>query len=237
MNVYPFQPRVARHASPIDATFEDDFPFDHHPEFDCFEPDDEVMNLFGSIDRQYRYAHRTISATILATLTGVDIATCQALHSALFELLEAVGDFDGVIVAPTLFIAGRNDRLARTAGWLQGNPPPDVDALWEAAEFEDVSTELLGRRIDATIERHSLDLAMAADTNPSLTFGSFAALEGHLGEKVLERMDPYRVDHVERLIRMALDLLLCLPDGIRLEGGATIHPIGPVERLLPPLSV
>jgi hypothetical protein len=78
----------------------------------------------------------------------------------------------------------------------------------------------LDRRIDAAIEAHSLALAVAVDTNPSLTFGSIEAVSEQLVHDVLEITLSCRPDQIEALTVTALELLARLPRSTVIVGGA-----------------
>lgn len=213
MTLHQLRP-VVGHA---DANAE--FPDDPHPDFDDFDDFDDSTNRYGSADRQYRHAHRTISATILSTLSGIRLSTCQAFHCALFGLLEDVGDYDGLIATSGLLIAGRPDRLQAAAAWLAANPPPDRESLTATAPFDEPCREL-DERIADIVERHSLDLAVAADSNPSLTMGCDDAVRAQVGDEVLDLIGDYQVDEIDRLTTLAIELLGRLPDPVRLRGDA-----------------
>jgi hypothetical protein len=185
------------------------------------------MGRYGSLDRQYRHAHRTVSPTALATLTGIQIPVCQAFHCAFFGVLEDVGDLDGLIATPCLLIAGRHERVAAASSWLGGHPPPDVPAMMAAADPDEPAGDL-GGRITETIERHSLDLAIAAGTNPSLTLGSMMALCDRIVDEILDLVLSCQVDEIERLTDAAIDLLRRAPTSIRPLGDAVLHPLVPI---------
>lgn len=207
------------------TVFEDDtdeFPYDFDVDFNVdladFNDTDEMMTRYGSIDVQYRHAHRTISASMLAILTGVRIPVCQAFHHAAFGLLEDVGDYDGLVATPGVLIAGRTERLPAATAWLADHPLPDVRALEESSDVADI------------VDRHSLGLAMATNANPSLTIGSLVALQERLIGEVLDIQGECQVDEIDLLTETTLDLLGQMPASLRLVGGAIV-------RALPPLSV
>lgn len=239
MNVHPFRPRAdhpAASGNGPSADIDDSFPFDHHEDFAEFDDADESINRYGSVDRQFRYAHRTVSATLLAALTGIRVTVCQAFHCAFFGLLEDVGDDDGLIATPTLIIVGRRERLNVASGWMDEHPPPDVAALMAAADAEDL-TDDVDRRISELIERYSLDLAFAADTNPSLTLGSMTALHDRVIDEILDLLLSCRFDEIERLVTTTIDLLRRMPSSVRPIGGAVFVPVGDELPFLPPMSV
>ena len=236
MTVHPFRPRTADSRACADrasADIDDDFPYDFHEHFAEFDDADESMRRYGSLDRQYRYAHRTISATVLATLTGIRIPVCQAFHCAFFGLLEDVGDLDGLIATPCLLIAGRRERITAASAWLNGHPEPDVPALTAAADPDEPAGDL-DRRITETIERHSLDLASAAGTNPALTLGSTTALHDRVMHEILDLVLSCQVDEIERLTDAAIDLLRRMPTSIRPLGDAVLHLLGDPTLAVPP---
>ena len=223
MTVHPLR----SHTADVDDDSDLEFPFDFHEDFADFEDADESMHRYGSLDRQYRYAHRTISATVLAALTGIQVPVCQAFHYSFFGLLESVGDFDGLVATPRLLIPGRQDRIAAASDWLGGHPEPDVAAMMAEAEQDfDESAVELDHRIAETIDRHSLDLAMVARTNPSLTLGSTAALHERVIDEILDLLLSCQVDEIDRLTDTAIDLLCRMPTSIRLLGGAVLHRLG-----------
>lgn len=224
MTVHPLRPHTAD-IDDSDHDFPYDFPHDFHEDFADFEDADESMRRYGSLDRQYRYAHRTVSATVLAALTGIQIPVCQAFHHTFFGLLEDIGDHDGLIATPGLLIAGRRERIAAASDRLAEHPEPDVPALMAAADFDEPTRDL-DQRIDQIIERHSLDLAVAAGTNPSLTLGSTAALHDRAIDEILDLLLSCQVDEIERLTDTTIDLLRRMPSSIRLLGDAVLHPLG-----------
>ena len=226
MTVHPFRTRGNPPSERDDPAIDHqvgEFPYDFHEDFADFDDSDEAMTRYGSIDRQYRYAHRTISAPLLAILTSIQIPVCQVFHRCLFGLLENVGDFDGLIATPKLLIT-RTERAAAASTWLAQHPQPDVAALLAASD-PDESCGSVDRHITENINRHSLGLAAAADSNPSLTLGSVAALQEQLIDDVLDLVLSCQVDEIQRLTATAIDMLGRMPASIRLIGGAAITPI------------
>ncbi|MDW3214993.1 MAG: hypothetical protein R8G01_13400 [Ilumatobacteraceae bacterium] len=229
MTVHPFRPRTANprpSADPTIADLDDDFPDDFHEDFATFDDADDSMRRFGSLDRQYRYAHRTVSPTVLAALTDIQVPVCQAFHCSFFGLLEDVGVLDGLIATPSLLVAGRPERVAAASSWLDGHPPLDVEAMIAAADSDEPAGDL-DLRITETIKRHSLDLADATGANPSLTLGSVMALHDRVIDEFLDLVSSCRIDEVERLTDVAIDLLRRMPTSIRPLGGAVLVPLGP----------
>jgi len=239
MTVHPFRPLTAdsdAFADRASADIDRCFPFDFHEDFAEFDDADESMHRYGSLDMQYRHAHRTISATVLAALTGIQIPVCQAFHCTFFGLLEDVGDYDGLVATPGLLIAARRERIAAASDWLDGHPEPDVPALIAAADPDEPASDL-DQRIDETIERHSLDLASAAGTNPSLTLGSTTALRERVIDEILDLLLSCQVDEIERLTHAAIGLLRRMPTSIRPLGDAVLHLRGNSAAAIPPWSV
>ena len=232
MTVYPFRPRTTDSLASADLAFDDfddEFPHDFHTDFADFDDADESMHRYGSHDRQYRYAHRTLSPTVLAALTSIQIPMAQVFHYAFFGLLEDVGDFDGLIATPSLLIAGRPERVAAATHWLGGHPSPDVPTLLAAADPDEPAGDL-DLRITETIEYHSLALVGAVGTNPSLTFGSTAALRDRVIDEILDLVLSCQVDEIERLTDATIDLLRRMPTSIRPLGNATLHPLVPAPQ-------
>jgi hypothetical protein len=168
---------------------------------------------------------------LLAALTGVGLPDCQDFHHVLFSLLESIGDFDGLIATPSV-VVGRGEPLDAALAWLATYPAIDVDSMIASADELEDNVDL-DRRIDAAIEAHSLALAVAVDTNPSLTFGSIEAVRERLVDDVLEITLSCRPDQIEALTATALELLARLPGSTVIVGGATARRRpGPSAQLL-----
>lgn len=224
MTVYPFPARRITSSGQADsasALAPSTFPDDIHDDFPEFDDTEEEIARYGSADRQYRWAHRTISSTVLAILTGVQIPVCQAFHHALFGLLEHVGDFDGLVATPNLLIGRDSAQIARASEWLTSHPQPDVSTLISRFDIDEPVAEV-DRYIDRCIDQHSLGLATAADTNPSLTLGSIAHLQDRLIDEVLELLLSCQIDEIYRLTDAGVDVLGRMPESMLLAGGATV---------------
>lgn len=233
MTVYPFPNPHSNASGLVDAALdrdEDRFPDD----FVDFDDATEEMARYGSADRQYRFAHRTISATVLALLTGVQIPVCQSFHHVFFSLLELVGDFDGIVGTPTLLIAGDRERITRASEWLANHPQPDVPTIIASLDIDELFADL-DDSIEHCIDQHSLGLAIAVGANPSATMGSLVHLQERLIDDVLELLHSCRKDEIDRLTDTALDLLGRMPESIHLVGGATLRRL--TDSAIPPLSV
>lgn len=137
---------------------------------------DPSLNRYGSFDGDDHVAHRAVTPTMLSGLCWLEADLCRAFHAAMFELLEDIGDFDGMIATRDFFVDRGSHRLRAANHWLFDHPAPSTDDDSRAAR-------------DAIAE-HSLALAIALDTNPSLTFASSAALRERLLEAVLEIVGP-----------------------------------------------
>ena len=122
------------------------------------------------------------------------------------------------------------------SNWLDGHPEPDVPAMLATADPDEPAGDL-DRRITETLERHSLDLASAAGTNPSLTLGSTTALHDRVIDEILDLVLSCQVDEIERLTDVAIDLLLRMPTSVRAVGDAVFHLLGDPTLVLPPMSV
>lgn len=132
---------------------------------------DDTANRFGSFDLDHRLAHRAITPGLLAGLCRLDVELCMLFHAVVFELLEEVGDFDGLIATPDFFADTGARRMRAANGWMFDHPAPAA------------SDDRSGR--DA-IADHSQELALAIGSNPSLTFASTAALHERLLDGVLD---------------------------------------------------
>lgn len=216
MSVHPFQP--ARHpdveAPPI---YEDD---DADDGFDPNVDDlDETLARFGSVGPANRSAHRVINTSVLAALTGYPTYVCEEFHHALFTLLEDVGDFDGLLATP-LVCVGRADVFDVAREWLAANPPVDVDAML-AARGDGETDDHLWSRINAAIDAHSLALAAAAGSNPSLTLGSIDAISDVIDDRMIEIALSTMPEQVIALTRVAFELIARLPESVVITGGAS----------------
>lgn len=147
------------------------------------EPDDrlddliaglpDTPNRFGSLDPDHELAHRAVTPGLLSGLCWLDVELCRLFHAAVFELIEDVGDFDGVIATPDFFADTGTRRIRQANEWMLDHPAPD-----------EREGDRSGR--DAVAD-HSQELAVAIGSNPSLTFASTAALRERLIDGVLDR--------------------------------------------------
>jgi hypothetical protein len=185
-------------------------------EFDDVDDVDESLNRYGSFDRTHRVAHRVINPSVLSAVTGFPPIPCQEFHHVLFDLLEAIGDYGGLIATPLLCV-GRSDALPAAHAWLAAHPAVDVDAIREA-DHESESDDELWCRIKAEFEAHSLALAVATGTNPSLTFGSIEALSERLSDEVLEIAVSCMPQQITELTETALELIARLPESVNIVG-------------------
>jgi hypothetical protein len=179
--------------------------------FDRFDDLDGSHNRYGSLDPATGLAHRAITPELLAGLTCLDLPLCRAFHCALFDLLEDIGDFDGVVATSEFFVSADARPMPAADAWLFEHPAPEPDDGSRPARH--------------VVEQHSLALAMAIDTNPSLTFGSTTALTGVLLDGVLERVEPDRIvidSEIEALTSVTLQLVSYLPGVATVVGGARV---------------
>jgi hypothetical protein len=178
---------------------------------DDFDDLDESLNRYGGLDRSNRFAHRVVTPQLLAGLTGAELSLCRAYHRALFQLLEDLGDFDGLIATSEFFADTSARRLQAADEWLSEHPSPDP------------SDGSPPDRLAAA--DHSLELAVAMDTNPSLTFGSMTSLVDRLVGEVLE-VDEFggtcSAAEIEFLTAVALVLLASTAAFATTIGGARV---------------
>lgn len=132
---------------------------------------DDGANRFGSFDVDHRLAHRAITPGLLAGLCRLDVELCKLFHAVVFELLEDIGEFDGLIATPDFFVDAGPRRMRSVNGWMFDHPAPADD------------DRLAGRN---AIADHSHELAVAIESNPSLTFASTAALHERLLDGILD---------------------------------------------------
>lgn len=208
MSVHSFPPRDSRAARGVDIGVDDD---------------DESLDRFGSVAEFNRYAHLAINTAVISAITGFPTETCDEFHHTLFSLLEAVGDFDGLIATPLVCI-GHVDTRARAQEWLAAHPAVDVGAMRAAAEDPTAddpdNDEQLWARIMTAIQTHSLHLAAAVGTNPSLTFGSVEAVSERLQTDICDIAPSCMPAQVTTMTDVALDLIARLPDAVHVVGGA-----------------
>lgn len=178
---------------------------------DLFDDLDESLDRYGSFDRDHLLAHRAVTPTLLSGLCWLDLGLCQTFHAVLFELLESVGDHDGLIATPGFFVDTGTRRMRAANAWLFDHPAP---------------TGGDGSRSDRDeIADHSQELAIAVGTNPSLTFASTAALRERLLEGVLEiseRDVPVTDEQIDWLTDLTLRLLSELRGHVITVGGCRV---------------
>jgi hypothetical protein len=194
-----------------------------------FDDSDETANRFGGLDPSSTFAHRTVTPALLAGLTGVALPICQPFHHILFRTLEDIGDFDGLIVAPPLIIGPRTDRFESAARWVMKHPAPDVAgtlAQINATDEPDPAGDDLEAAATKALMDHSLGVALAANANPSLTFGSTDALIDRILDDMFEVDESWSGDEIAHLTDIALALIGCVANvanAAGLVGGAHVH--------------
>lgn len=194
------------------------FPTGHDvDDVDDVDDTDESTNRYGTLDATNGVAHRVVNASLLTAITGFAPIPCQEFHHVFFALLEDVGDFDGLIATPVGCI-GRRAALAAAHAWIATHPAIDGGGVLATADEE--SGDDAWQRTIAQIEAHSMALAEAVGTNPSLTFGSVEAVSERLADDVLEIALSCLPEQVTTLTRVALDLVARLPESVRVVGGA-----------------
>lgn len=209
MSVLPIQPRGTASADGRSSIEDID-------DVEDVDDVDESLNRYGSFDRRHRVAHRVINPSVLSALTGFPPIPCQEFHHVLFDLLEAIGDDDGLIATP-LVCVGRDDALLTAHEWLAAHPSGGVDAMRALAD-ESESDDARWCRVKAAVEAHSLALALATGTNPSLTFGSIEAVSERLVDEVLEIALSCMPQQTTELTDLTLELIARLPDSVRIVG-------------------
>lgn len=179
---------------------------------------DDSLDRFASFDRDHVLAHRAVAPGLLSGLCWLDLEVCQAFHATVFELLEDIGDFDGLIATSAFFVDTGMGRMDAAEAWLFDHPaPPDED---DARAASDVVTG------------HSLALAAAVGSNPSLTFASTAALRERLLEGVLEHGKPDLVvsdQQIDWLTDLTLRLLAELRHDVMVVGGVRVMAAEPLR--------
>lgn len=179
---------------------------------------DETANRFGSFDVDHRLAHRAITPGLLAGLCRLDMELCRLFHAVVFELLEDFGDFDGLIATPDFFVDTGPRRMRSVKGWMFDHPAP--------AGGDDPRA---GRN---AIADHSHELAVAIESNPSLTFASTAALHERLLDGVLD-LGPCDLvvfdQQIDWLTDLTFRLLAELRDGVATAGRVQVWAAEPVR--------
>lgn len=179
---------------------------------------DDSRDRFASFERNHVLAHRAVAPGLLSGLCWLDLEVCQAFHATVFELLEHIGDFDGLIATSAFFVDTGMGRMDAAEAWLFDHPaPPDDD---DARAASDAVTD------------HSLALAAAVGSNPSLTFASTAALRERLLEGVLEHGKPDLVvsdQQIDWLTDLTLRLLAELRHDVVVVGGVRVVAAEPLR--------
>ena len=175
-----------------------------------FDDFDESPNRYGGLDPANRFAHRVVTPQLLAGFTDAELRLCRAFHHVLFQLLEDLGDFDGLIATSEFFVDTTARRMRAADEWLSQHPSP--------IPSDDSPTE----RSPAD---HSLELAVAMNSNPSLTFGSMASLVDRLVEELME-VDELSgrcsAHEIETLATVSLVLLATTAALVTIIGGARV---------------
>jgi hypothetical protein len=195
-----------------------------------FDDYDESANRFGGLDPSSTFAHRVVTPALLAGLTGVALPVCQSFHHLVFCTLEAVGDFDGLIVAPPVFIGPRSERFEVASRWMIDHPAPDIAEIWadiNTTDEPDPAGDELQATVTRTLSNHSFGLSLAVNSNPSLTFGSGDALIDRILDDMFDLADSWSGDEIARLIDITLALIGCSADVVRLIGGAQVRVVDP----------
>lgn len=182
---------------------------------ELFDDVDDSPNRFGSFDRDHRLAHRAVTPGLLSGLCWLDLELCALFHAVVFELLEDVGDFDGLIATPDFFVDVGTRRMRAANQWMFDHPAP-------VGEDDECSDR------DAVAD-HSQELALAVGSNPSLTFASTAALRERLLEGVLELGAPDLVvtdEQIDWLADLTFRLVAELRHDVVTIGGASVWAAG-----------
>ena len=137
------------------------------------------MNRYGGLDPASGITHRAITPQLLAGLTGIDLALCRAFHFTLFGLLEDVGAFGGLVATSELFASADERQMPAADRWLFEHPAPAPDGG--------------SRPTREGVDAHTLALAAATGTNPSLTFGSTTSVAAVLLGELLDTLEPVRI--------------------------------------------
>lgn len=138
---------------------------------------------------------RRVSSDALMENTGLALSVCETFHVAFVDLIEDVGDFDGLIVTPNVVILGRHDRVDAALAWL---------ARRLRASRPTMSTA--DARMVAP-DDDSLHLGFAVGSNPSLTFAFETAVAAYLLGDVLDSATHCGPARAEQLTTAAIELL------------------------------
>lgn len=184
---------------------------------DLFDDLVELPDRFGSFERDHRLAHRAVTPGLLAGLCWLPLELSGAFHAAFFQLLEDVGDFDGLIATSSFFAGAGRARMEAADVWLAAHPaPPDEDDTQEVRN---------------AAAAHSHELAVVVGSNPSLTFASNAALREELIDRALEVGGPeleLTGQQIDWLADLALRLLAELRHDVTIVGGVRVWASAPL---------
>ena len=191
-----------------------------------FDDGDVSLNRFGGLDPANSQTHRVITPHLLSGVTGIPLASCQEFHHVFFSLLESIGDFDGLIAAPDVYVAARGEVIEPARAWLVVHPSPsptavdDVDACGHGVPS-------VGRDVcERAVAHHSLELAAAAGSNLSLTFGSVDAVADRLIDDMREIGSSCPESDVDLLTVLGLSALGGVGPTTELIGGAQVRLLG-----------
>lgn len=180
---------------------------------------DDGRDRFGSFGRDHVLAHRAVTPGLLAGLCWLDLPICQAFHATFFELLEDIGDFDGMIATAGFYADAATGRMRSANEWVWDHPAPSEEANGRA-----------GRDVVAD---HSQELAVVMGSNPSLTFASAAAIRERVLEGVLDQ-EPPRLEvsdeQIDWLIDLTLRLLSEVRHGVEIVGGVRVWAAEPAKQ-------
>lgn len=179
---------------------------------------DDGRDRFASFDRSHVLAHRAVSPGLLAGLCWLDLPVCQAFHAALFELLEDIGDHDGMIATAGYYADAATGRMRDADEWVWDHPVPADDVV-------DRATRDL-------VADHSLELASAMGSNPTLTFASPAALRERLLEGMLDVSHDVEVtgEQIDGLVDLTFRLLAEVRHDLAIVGGVRVWVAEPTKK-------
>lgn len=190
--------------------------------------DDPYDSFVGGVP----FAHHVISPALLAGLSGAPIALCRTFHRALFEMLDGVGGFDGLIVTPAAPIGpSRSPEWSRALRWLRTWPAPDANAMYDEHLAAGYEPDEASDHVEHTVMHHSLDLAMEVGTNPSFTHASLPSVSHALLLQIASEIEHDDVRHVDALTEVAIALLAITSFECRLDGGARVVDVGALLEL------
>ena len=214
----------ARDTVDLDGSFDDS-----HDPYDSF---DDSHDPYDSATEGVPFAHHVISPALLAGMSGAPLELCRTFHRVLFERLDAVGGFDGLIVMPAAIIGpGDSTKWHGAFSWLRSSPAPDADALYDEHLAAGYEPDEASDHVEHTVMHHSLALATELGTNPSLTHASLPALSRSLLVMMIREITFDDVRHLEVLTEVAIALLAITSLECRLEGGARVVDTGALLEL------